>query len=267
MGAGGNAWNIRKALQNEMEMNLTIKDITKKYRKKTVLNHVSQQFGKGVYGLLGPNGAGKTTLLNIIATVTAATAGEIVFDGKNVYEMTEDYRKIIGFLPQKIDFYNHFTGYDMMKYMYHLKGGNCRNTEQIDAVLKRVNLFEVKDNRIGTYSGGMKQRLGIAQAFLGKPKILLLDEPTVGLDLEERAEFKNMIREVGKDTILLLSTHIVSDIDETADFVLIMNDGNILESREMTYYRDTLAEKGLDSLEQYYLYLTGRKLHEADGLV
>lgn len=248
-------------------MKLQMKDITKKYGIKTALDHVSQQFDKGVYGLLGPNGAGKTTLLNIIATVTAATSGEVVFEGKNVYEMAEEYRGMIGFLPQTIDFYEHFTGYDMMKYMYHLKGGNAGNTEQIDVLLKRVHLFEVKDNRIGTYSGGMKQRLGIAQAFLGEPRILLLDEPTVGLDLEERAAFKNMIREAGKNITLLLSTHIVSDIDETADYVLIMNDGHILESREMAYYRDILAEKGLDNLEQYYLHLTGRELHEADGLV
>ncbi len=245
-------------------MKLELKEICKQYRKKTVLSHVNQRFEKGVYGLLGPNGAGKTTMLNIIATVTAATGGELFYDEKDVYDAVDKYRARIGFLPQKIDFYNHFTGYELMKYMHHLKGGDPKDAQQIDTLLKRVNLFGVKDERIGTYSGGMKQRLGIAQAFLGKPEILLLDEPTVGLDLEERAEFKNLIREAGRHTILLLSTHIVSDIDETADNILIMNEGEILESREIAYYREAIARKGLDGLEQYYLHRTGRKLHDAD---
>lgn len=248
-------------------MNLELREIGKQYRKKAVLRHVNQQFGKGVYGLLGPNGAGKTTMLNIIATVTAATDGEIFYDGKNVYDAVEEYRARIGFLPQKIDFYSHFTGYELMRYMHHLKGGNPKDTRQIDTLLKRVNLFGVKDERIGAYSGGMRQRLGIAQAFLGEPEILLLDEPTVGLDLEERAEFKNLIRETGGRAIVLLSTHIVSDIDETADHVLILHEGEILENREMEYYRARIAQSGLGGLEQYYLRLTGRKLHEADGLV
>ena len=122
-----------------------------------------------------------------------------------------------------------------MKYMCHLKGGDVKDTKQMDELLKRVNLFSVKDNHIATYSGGMKQRLGVAQAFLGTPSILLLDEPTVGLDLEERAEFKKMIREAGENAIVILSTHIVSDIEETADAILVMSEGKVLENKDMKY--------------------------------
>lgn len=244
-------------------MNLEVKNIGKCYGRKNVLRGVNQIFSKGIYGLLGPNGAGKTTLLNIIATVISATEGEIFFDGKYIYNMREEYRSLIGYLPQNMGFYNNYTGYDLMKYMCHLKGGNYKNTEQMDTLLKRVNLFNVKDDRIATYSGGMKQRLGIAQAFLGNPSIILLDEPTVGLDLEERAEFKKMIREAGKNARVLLSTHIVSDIEETADYILVMNEGQVLENKEMEFYKDYIANNELTGLEQYYLQLTGRKLHDS----
>ena len=243
-------------------MQLEIKNISKNYKKKTALSEVSQTFTKGVYGLLGPNGAGKTTLLNIVATVLAASEGEIFYDEKNIYDDLEQYHSKIGYLPQKVGFYDHFTGYDLMKYMCHLKGGDVKDTKQMDELLKRVNLFSVKDNHIATYSGGMKQRLGVAQAFLGTPSILLLDEPTVGLDLEERAEFKKMIREAGENAIVILSTHIVSDIEETADAILVMSEGKVLENKEMKYYQETIAKEGLTGLEQYYLQLTGRALYE-----
>lgn len=254
-----------KIIKRMMEMNLEIKNISKQYNKKCVLDKVSQNFTKGVYGLLGPNGAGKTTLLNIIATVIATSEGEIDFNGKNVYDQLEEYHSVIGYLPQRIGFYNHFTGYDLMKYMYHLKGGDVKDTSQIDTLLKRVNLYSVKDNRIATYSGGMKQRLGVAQAFLGTPTILLLDEPTVGLDLEERAAFKKMIREAGKHAIVILSTHIVSDVEEAADYILIMNEGKVLENNEMKYYKERIEQNGLDGLEQYYLLLTGRRLYDSEN--
>ena len=221
-------------------MKLEIKNISKQYGKKTVLQGVSQEFSGGVYGLLGPNGAGKTTLLNIIATVLKASAGTICYEQKNVFDDLAGYHSMVGYLPQKIGFYTHFTGYDMMKYMH----------------------YDVKDNKIATYSGGMKQRLGIAQAFLESPRILLLDEPTVGLDLEERAEFKRMIQEAGKEMTVILSTHIVSDVEETADYILVMNEGKVLENHAMSYYMKQIEDKELTGLEQYYLHLTGRKLHD-----
>lgn len=244
-------------------MKLEIKNISKRYRKKTVLSDVNQSFERGIYGLLGPNGAGKTTLLNIIATVLPPSKGEVFCDGKNVYDIVQEYHSAVGYLPQKMGFYSHFTGYDFMKYIYHLKGGKAGDTEQIDELLKRVNLYSVKDNRISTYSGGMKQRLGIAQAFLGKPSVLLLDEPTVGLDLEERAEFKNMVRQTGENSIVLLSTHIVSDIEEIADYILVMNEGKVLQNYDKNYYRNYIEKNNLSGLEQYYLQLTGRKLYDS----
>ena len=228
-------------------MKLEIKNISKQYGKKTVLQGVSQEFSGGVYGLLGPNGAGKTTLLNIIATVLKASAGTICYEQKNVFDDLAGYHSMVGYLPQKIGFYTHFTGYDMMKYMHYLKGGDRKNTRQIDELLQRVNLYDVKDNKIATYSGGMKQRLGIAQAVLESPRILLLDEPTVGLDLE---------------MTVILSTHIVSDVEETADYILVMNEGKVLENHAMSYYMKQIEDKELTGLEQYYLHLTGRKLHD-----
>lgn len=244
-------------------MKLEVKNISKSYRKKTVLREVNQSFTYGVYGVLGPNGAGKTTLLNIIATVLSADGGEILYDGKDVYGIIGEYRSKIGYLPQKIGFYSHFTGYEMMKYMNYLKGGRDKDTEQVDEILKKMNLYGVKDSRIGTYSGGMKQRLGIAQALLGNPELLLLDEPTVGLDVEERAQFKKIIRGLHEDTAVLLSTHIVSDIEETADRVLIMSEGEILENNGMDYYKDYMEKNGISGLEEYYLKRTGRELHDS----
>ena len=244
---------------------LKISHVTKSYGEKKAVDDLSLHIQPGeIYGFIGHNGAGKTTLLNIIATVTDASEGQIYFDGKDVFEQEKDYHSVIGYLPQKIGFYEHFTGYDMMKYMHHLKGGDIKDTGQIDALLKRVNLYSVKDNHIATYSGGMKQRLGIAQAFLEKPAVLLLDEPTVGLDLEERAEFKKMIREAGENTIVILSTHIVSDIEETADNILIMNEGAVLENHDMAYYQEKMKQNHQEGLEQYYLELTGRRLHDSE---
>jgi ABC-2 type transport system ATP-binding protein len=245
-------------------MELTLKNIFKAYNKKTVLTDVSQKFTIGVYGILGPNGAGKTTLLNIIATVLLASKGSIDYNKKNIKSIQDEYRLIIGYLPQKMDFYNHFTGSDFLQYMYVLKGGKEKKPKQLDELLKRLHLYDVRNNRIGTYSGGMKQRLGIAQAFIGSPKLLLLDEPTVGLDLEERAEFKKMIRQAGKEAIVLLSTHIVSDVEETADYVLFMHEGKIIEGNSRSYYEERMDKNEMSGLEEYYLKLAGRVLYESN---
>lgn len=243
-------------------MSIEIKEVSKKYGKKAVLSNINQTFGNGVYGILGPNGAGKTTLLNIIATVIPASQGSILFQGHAVNARSDEYRAIIGYLPQKVEFYSHFTGYDFLKYMYILKGGKEKNPEQLAYLLKRLHLYNVKDDRIGTYSGGMRQRLGIAQAFIGEPQLLLLDEPTVGLDLEERAEFKRMIREAGKNSCVILTTHIVSDVEETADYVMFMQDGCIIEGNESSYYDGLMKREGVEGLEDYYLKLAGRTLYD-----
>ncbi len=254
----GNLARIR-----EEKMKIELKGISKKYGKTSVLSNVNQNFIEGVYGILGPNGAGKTTLLNIIASVLSPNEGKIYYEDKEINELGENYRAILGYLPQKMDFYNHFTGYDFLKYMYLLKGGKQKNPKQLDDLLQRVHLYDVRNNKIGTYSGGMKQRLGIAQAFIGEPKLLLLDEPTVGLDLEERAEFKKMVKEYGKIGTVILSTHIVSDIEETADYILFISEGKILESRDNDYYKSYMEEHDIEGLEQYYLQLSGRRLDDS----
>lgn len=245
-----------------MKMELVLKEISKSYRKKTVLHDINQKFSKGIYGILGPNGAGKTTLLNIIATAVNADGGSVYYEEAEVRKNVEGYRSIIGYLPQKMDFYNHFTGYEFLNYMYILKGGKEKQPKEIDELLKRLHLYDVRNNRIRTYSGGMKQRLAIMQAFLCNPQLMLLDEPTVGLDLEERAEFKNMIKEAGKKAIVILSTHIVSDVEETADYVLFMHEGKIVEENRRTYYEQQMEEKGMESLEEYYFNLAGRDLDD-----
>ncbi len=248
-------------------MELELHNISKAYRKKVVLSDLNQIFTEKVYGILGPNGAGKTTLLNIMATTVAPSNGSITLDEKGIFSIIDTYHGMIGYLPQKMEFYNHFTGYDFLKYMYLLKGGKEKNPPQIDELLKRLHLYEVRNNRISTYSGGMKQRLGIIQAFLGSPQILLLDEPTVGLDLEERAEFKKMIREIGKQAIVILSTHIVSDVEETADYVLFMSEGKIIEENTREYYDSFMEKNGVNGLEEYYLKLAGRALYDSDDQV
>ena len=207
-------------------MKLEIKNISKQYGKKTVLQGVSQEFSGGVYGLLGPNGAGKTTLLNIIATVLKASAGTICYEQKNVFDDLAGYHSMVGYLPQKIGFYTHFTGYDMMKYMHYLKGGDRKNTRQIDELLQRVNLYDVKDNKIATYSGGMKQRLGIAQALMEDPSLLLLDEPFNGLHKHGVSQMHELIlAQKKKGKTILLSSHSQKDIDVLCDVVCEMDGG------------------------------------------
>lgn len=241
-------------------MKLELHNISKKYKNKVVLDDINCTFSNGVYGLLGPNGAGKTTLLNIMSTVIPSNTGTVLFGGKDCVKEKESYRSCIGYLPQKMEFYDHFTGFDFLKYLYVLKGGKEKEKNQIEALLKRMQLYSVKDDKIRTYSGGMKQRLGILQAFLGNPQVLFLDEPTVGLDLEERAEFKKMIVEAGKEAIVILSTHIVSDVDETADYVLFINKGKLNKMEGMDSIRSKISEGQYAGLEDYYFGLTGEEL-------
>lgn len=248
-------------------MEFKVDHLGKKYGNKAALSDVSYTFNNGVYGLLGPNGAGKTTFLDMIATTTRASTGRILYRDMDVEKQLEAWYSRIGYLPQHMEFYPHFTGYEFLKYLYLLKGGQEKYPEQLDLLLTRLHLYDVRNDRIRTYSGGMKQRLGIAQSFIGSPELLLLDEPTVGLDLEERAEFKQMIREMGKDACVLLSTHIVSDVEETADQVLFMSEGRIIKSLPLSVCEEEMTREGMESLEDYYLKLAGRKLHDRTDTV
>lgn len=211
-------------------MELTLKNITKVFKDKIAVNDFNVILTSGVYGLLGPNGAGKTSLMRIIADVSNATSGEVYLDGKSKTELGADYRAVLGYLPQDVGFYKSFTAQKFLEYVATLKGIDKEKASiKIDELLKFVNLEKDRKRKIGKFSGGMKQRLGIAQALLNDPQILILDEPTAGLDPNERIRFKNLIAEISRDKIVILSTHIVSDVEFIANEILIMRDGELVE--------------------------------------
>lgn len=211
-------------------MELTFKNITKVFKDKIAVNDFNVILTSGVYGLLGPNGAGKTSLMRIIADVSNATSGEVYLNGKSKTELGADYRDVLGYLPQDVGFYKSFTAQKFLEYVATLKGIDKEKASiKIDELLKFVNLEKDRKRKIGKFSGGMKQRLGIAQALLNDPKILILDEPTAGLDPNERIRFKNLIAEISRDKIVILSTHIVSDVEFIANEILIMRDGELVE--------------------------------------
>lgn len=209
-------------------MELTINNITKQYGNVTVLDDVSYRFTPGIYGILGANGAGKTTLFRIICGLMRANCGNIQYDHKDIALQAEYYRSILGFLPQDFRYYPDFTGLNFMMYIASLKGLNGKIAKKrcLDLLIQ-VGLDDVKNKKIRKYSGGMKQRLGIAQAMINNPEILILDEPTVGLDPKERVKFRKLISSFASEKIVLLSTHIVSDIEYIADEIIILKKGRI----------------------------------------
>lgn len=213
-------------------MKLEIKNLTKKYGSFTALRDFSVALEAGVYGLLGPNGAGKSTLVNIICETLRPTAGEILYDGTPIRAMGGEYRGLLGFAPQVGSYYKDFkTGY-FLEYMGMLKeiGTKAQVRSRVEEVLELVNLADVRNKKIGALSGGMKQRVGIAQALLNDPKILILDEPTAGLDPKERIRLRNILSQMSFDRITILATHIVSDIEYIADQVLLLKKGELLRS-------------------------------------
>ena len=211
-------------------MELTLKNITKSFKDKVAVNDFNVTLTNGIYGLLGPNGAGKTSLMRILADVSNTTSGEVYLNGKSKTELGADYRDVLGYLPQDVGFYKSFTAQKFLEYVATLKGiDKYKASVKIDELLKFVNLEKDRKRKIGKFSGGMKQRLGIAQALLNDPKILILDEPTAGLDPNERIRFKNLIAEISRDKIVILSTHIVSDVEFIANEILIMRNGELVE--------------------------------------
>lgn len=210
-------------------MELRIEKLTKQYGAKTAVDRLDLKMNAGVYGLLGANGAGKTTLMRLLCQIQDPTSGEIFYDGQEIGSMGEAYRNILGYLPQDFGYYPDFTAYKFMLYMASLKGLSKDYGRQYSLeLLDKVGLLQVKNKKIRTFSGGMKQRLGIAQAMLNDPKILILDEPTAGLDPKERVRFRNLISSFSKNKIVLLSTHIVSDVEYIAGEIVVMKKGVIL---------------------------------------
>ena len=210
-------------------MELEICNLTKKYKDKTAVNNVSLKISPGVWGLLGANGAGKTTLIRMITGIMAPTSGDILYDGMKISVLKGAYGDILGYLPQDFGFYPEFTVMDYLEYMSALKGLTKRDTKtKIDELLQILTLTEVRKKKISKLSGGMKRRVGIAQALLNDPEVLILDEPTSGLDPGERVKFRKLISEFAKDRIVLISTHIVSDVEYIATCNAIMKEGEII---------------------------------------
>lgn len=210
-------------------MVLSIDRLTKTFGNKIAVDNLSMEMRPGVYGLVGANGAGKTTLMRMISAILEPTCGEVLLDGKSVADMGADYRDMLGYLPQDFGYYPHYTAKDYLLYIAVLKGIPRREAmKKSKQLLDSVGLRDVSNKKIRTFSGGMKQRLGIAQALLNDPRILILDEPTSGLDPKERVRFRNLISSFANDRIVLLSTHIVSDVEAIADRVFVMKNGRIV---------------------------------------
>ncbi len=209
-----------------MEENvLSIRNVSKKYGNKFANDNINIDIKSGMFGLLGPNGAGKTTLMKMIATITRPTSGEIILDGQ-LMNNDEETRAKIGYLPQEFEMYKNMTAYETLDYLAILSGIRNRK-DLINETLKKVNMYKERNTKFGAMSGGMKRRIGIAQAIIHDPRVIIVDEPTAGLDPEERIRFRNMLCEIAKDKIVILSTHIVGDIEATCNDIAILNKGKI----------------------------------------
>ena len=229
-------------------MELVVNGVTKTYKNKTAVDNVNLTLTPGVIGLVGSNGAGKSTLMRMMCGILKPDKGNINLDGLDVSE--EKYRDILGYLPQDFGYYPEFTALDFLLYISALKGiENKEAKKKSNELLEFVGLKDVSNKKIKTISGDMKQRLGIAQAILNEPKIIIFDEPTAGLDPKERVRFRNMIKELGKDNIVLLSTHIISDIEKIADRILVIKEGKIIF--------DGKEEDTGNDLEKFYLEIFG----------
>ena len=257
-------------------MELKINNLSKTYKKGAVkaLDDFSITLTPGVYGLLGPNGAGKSTLMNIITDNLNADSGEVIYNGENIKKLGKDFRAVLGYMPQQQGLYDDFTLNRFLWYMAALKGLNRKEAkEKIAKLLETVNLTDSAHKKLGAFSGGMKQRALIAQALLNEPEILILDEPTAGLDPKERIRIRNFISEIAKDKIVLISTHVVSDIEFIAKEIILLKEGhlvshntceNLAKEIEDKVYEIEISQEGLPCFQNTYrvsnLYRNGDKI-------
>ena len=258
-------------------MKLSIQNLSKTYPNGTVaLNQVDLTIESGMFGLLGPNGAGKSTLMRTIATLQEADHGSITLDGLDVLQEKHEVRKILGYLPQSFGVYPDVSAIEMLDHFAKLKGihNKAERKETVQTLLEQTNLYLVRNRKVGTFSGGMKQRFGIAQALLGNPQLIIVDEPTAGLDPVERTRFSNLLAEIGENIIVILSTHIVDDVSDLCQGMAILNKGKVIETGKPVelileddgkIWETTIKKEELESFEKQFNLISYR--HFAGKLI
>lgn len=239
-------------------MELKLEHISKEYKNTMALDDFSMTFSEGIYGLLGPNGAGKSTLMKLITRNIKPTAGEIYLDGTDIHTLKREYQRLIGYMPQQQAIYPFYTGRMFLAYMGLLKGVEKKVlNDEIEKYASKVNLLDVLDRKVGTYSGGMKQRLLITQAFLGDSKIIIFDEPTAGLDPKERIHVRNLIHDNSAGKIILIATHVVQDIEDIASQIMLLKKGVLIEMAAPEILTGRITDKENPDLEDVYLSIFG----------
>ena len=237
-------------------MELVIEHLTKKYGEKVALREFSYTFTPGIYGILGANGAGKSTLMNLITDNVKRNEGQILWDGTDILKLSASFRKLLGYMPQQQGMYSDFSARAFLRYMADVKGLNRKQANrQIEELFELVNLKDAAHKKLGGFSGGMRQRVLLAQALLGEPQILILDEPTAGLDPKERLRLRQYTADLAENRIVFLTTHIVSDIESIATDVLLMKDGALV--RHGTPDELIQSVQGKDLEDVYMAYLGG----------
>jgi ABC-type multidrug transport system ATPase subunit len=258
-----------------LSLEMSIRNVSKQYNNRHWgLRDFTLELGPGVLGLLGPNGAGKSTLMRILATITKATSGSVTWNGKDIARSPDDLRAVLGYLPQDFGLYPNLSAIEFLEYMAAIKGLDAKSAKRrIEELLQVVNLVEAAKRPLGGYSGGMKQRVGIAQALLNDPQLLIVDEPTVGLDPEERVRFRNLLSDLSGERIVILSTHIVSDVEATATRIVLIDKGRLLcesspegllQEMENKVWEWTVSSDALTALKQKYI-VTGT-IRRTDGV-